>query len=306
MTLRERLARGDVVVLDGGVSTAVEQRGVAMDRDVWSGTVHLTHPDVVRDVHVAYLEAGAEVITANTFASAPHVLASKGIGPREADEVNRAAVRLAREARDAAASGEAWVAGSMSSTPAFASGASIALGEGVAESYRRQAEALAEAGSDLILAEMMGDLENTALVLDAARRTGLPLFVGFSAALGPGGEVIAFQSEVREPAPPTELGLIVEAALAGGAQAAGIMHSELAATGPALDVVRERWDGPLLAYAETGRFLNPAWDFSGAAGPAAYADAAEGWVRDHGATIVGGCCGTGPEHVRALAERLRA
>lgn len=85
MDLQERL-EGGVVILDGGVSTLMEQKGLAMDREVWSGTAHITHPDLVREVHEDYLAAGAEVITANTFATAPHVLESRGYGAEEASQ----------------------------------------------------------------------------------------------------------------------------------------------------------------------------------------------------------------------------
>ncbi len=66
----------------------------------------------------------------------------------------------------------------------------------------------------------------------------------------------------------------------------------------------ERWSGPLLAYAETGGFRNPEWMFERAVEPEAYAEAAAGWVRDLGVQIVGGCCGTGPDRIRALSDRL--
>ena len=59
-----------------------------------------------------------------------------------------------------------------------------------------------------------------------------------------------------------------------------------------------------MAYAETGRYTNPDWDFSEAASPDAYAEIAADWVANHGVTIVGGCCGTGADHIRALSERL--
>jgi homocysteine S-methyltransferase len=303
--LGARLERGDVVIMDGGVSTAMEQKGLAMDREVWSGTAHMTHPDLVRAVHEDYVRAGAEVITANTFATAPHVLASRGHGAEEAAEINRRAVEIAHEARDAAASREVWIAGSMSSMPPLTQISVTATGPGIAESYRRQAAALAEAGCDLIVAEMMIDVENAALVLEAAHETGLPLWIGFSASLTDAGEVSAFYSEHGyDPMTGGDFGAVVDAALARGGQAAGVMHSEIAATGPALDFLRRRWPGPLLAYAETGRFLNPDWDFTGAASPEEYAEAAEDWVERHGVVVVGGCCGTGPDHIRAIAQRL--
>jgi homocysteine S-methyltransferase len=304
--LQERLERG-VVILDGGVSTLMEQKGLAMDREVWSGTAHITHPDLVREVHEDYLAAGAEVITANTFATAPHVLESRGYSAEEARKINRRAVEIAREARDNTASSEVWIAGSMSSMPPLTRISAPATGPGIAESYRQQAAALVEGSCDLILTEMMIDLENAALVLDAAHATGLPVWIGFSASVNDAGEVTSYEGEVDyRDRSAGDFGVVADEALVRGAQAAGIMHSEIRAVGPALDVLRQRWDGPLLAYAETGRFVNPDWDFTHAASPDDYADAAVTWVREHKASIVGGCCGTGPDHIRALKERLAA
>jgi S-methylmethionine-dependent homocysteine/selenocysteine methylase len=244
-------------------------------------------------------------VRANTFATAPHVLRSKGYEVDAADQVNQQAIEVAREAREAAGVDDVWIAGSMSSMPALTEITVTAAGPGIAESYRRQAHALAEAGADLILAEMMLDIDNTALVLAAARETGLPVWIGFSAGISGDGHATSYRGTVDfNEMPVGDLGMVIDAALAHGAQAAGIMHSEMRAIGPALDLLRERWTGPTFAYAETGYFLNPDWDFSDAASPEEYANAAGSWVADHGATIVGGCCGTGPAHIQALRDRL--
>jgi len=302
--LADRLASGTTVIMDGGVSTEMERKGLAMDKDVWSGAAHVSHPDLVREVHEDYIRAGAEIITANTFAAAPHVLQSAGLGG-DAAKINRDAVKLAIEARDRVATTDVWIAGSMSSMPPLKEVAHTAIGPGVAESYREQAEALAEAGADLIVGEMIIDPENAALVLEAARATGLPVWIGFSASLDPSGRVTGYHGQVDlTDMPHGDFGEIADKILVHGGQAAGIMHSEIAATAPALDVLRKRWSGPLLAYAETGRFMLPDWDFSEAVSPEAYAEVAADWVAHHGVTIVGGCCGTGADHIRALKERL--
>ena len=82
------------------------------------------------------------------------------------------------------------------------------------------------------------------------------------------------------------------------------MHSEIEAIVPAIALLRERWSGPLMAYAETGKFTFPDWDLSQAVSPNGYADVSADWVENHGVNFVGGCCGTGADHIRALAERL--
>ena len=176
-SLQERLTKAKMVIMDGGVSTEMECKGLAMDGDVWSGAAHITHPDLVRAVHEDYIRAGAEVITANTFSTARHVLA--GIGKADdAAKITRDGIALARQARDDVATGEVWIAGSMSSMPSLEQISITATGQAAADSYREHADALAEAGCDLILAEMMIDTENAALVLDAAKATGLPLWIG--------------------------------------------------------------------------------------------------------------------------------
>jgi 5-methyltetrahydrofolate--homocysteine methyltransferase len=82
------------------------------------------------------------------------------------------------------------------------------------------------------------------------------------------------------------------------------MHSFMETTGPALDVLADRWPGPKMAYAETGAFRNPDWVFEQVVSVEEYAHAVDGWVRDQGVQIIGGCCGTGPDHIRALHERF--
>ncbi len=291
--------------MDGGVSTEIERKGVSMNANVWSGVAHKTHPEVVRQVHEDYIRAGAEIITTNTFGTARHVLESAGLGDDVAS-INRQAVQIAREARDNVAAGDVWIAGSMSSMPSLTEMGCTARGPGVANNYREQAEILAEAGIDLIVAEMMLDLVNAPMVMKAAVSTGLPVWIGFSAALANGGErVIGWRTAAEyKDTPPNDFVDVVDAVIELGGEVAGIMHSQIPAIGPALDILSTRWSGPKLAYAETGHFKNPDWEFVQIATPEQYATAVEGWVKRKGVQIVGGCCGTGPEHIRVLRERL--
>ena len=92
-SLSERLKNNEIILLDGGVSTEIQKRGVPMDSDVWSGIAHKTHPEVVRQVHEDYIRAGAQVITANTYSTARHVLESIDLGS-EVKSINTEAVRL--------------------------------------------------------------------------------------------------------------------------------------------------------------------------------------------------------------------
>ncbi len=303
-TLEERLAEEKIILLDGGVSTEMERKGLAMDGSVWSGIAHVVNPDLVREVHEDYIRAGSEIITASTFACAPHVLASVD-KDHDAAQINRDGIALAKQARDNVATGQVWVAGSMSSMPSLEGISRTAVGEGVRDSYRIQADAIAEEGCDLILCEMMIDKENAALVLEAANETGLPVWTGFSANVDENGQATSYHAPIDfADMPEGDFGEIVDSVLSHGCQVAGIMHSEVEAIAPAVDVLRERWSGPVMAYAETGALVIPDWDFTNAITPEDYAELAADWIENHGVSIVGGCCGTGAIHIEALRERL--
>ncbi len=304
-SLTARLDNDEILLLDGGVSTEIRRRGVALDENVWSGLTTKTHPDEVREVHEDYIRAGAEIITANTYSTARHVLESINLG-HEAKLLNLKSVQLAQQARDNVADREVYIAGSMSSMPPLTSQQEVATGEHVAESYRELAAVLADAGVDLILCEMMRDIENARTVIAAAVSTGLPVWIGFSAMVtDDGADVRSLRWKNRDDTTDAhDFGAMVEALRPLGGQVAGIMHTRIEDTPPALRVLREHWDGPLLAYAETGSLILPDWRYEAVETPAEYAREVEGWIRDFGVQVIGGCCGTGPEHIRALRQML--
>ena len=112
--ISERLADGELVIIDGGTGSQLQAEGVPMDDVAWCARANLEQPDVVQRVHEAYIRAGAEVIIANTFAASRAALEPAGLGARVA-EANRGAVSAALRAREAAAVHPVLVAGSMSS-----------------------------------------------------------------------------------------------------------------------------------------------------------------------------------------------
>jgi methionine synthase I (cobalamin-dependent) len=73
---------------------------------------------------------------------------------------------------------------------------------------------------------------------------------------------------------------------------------------PALEVLKQHWSGPLMAYAETGKLILPDWRYEEISSPDDYANEIGGWIQNYGVQVVGGCCGTGPEHIRALRHLL--
>jgi S-methylmethionine-dependent homocysteine/selenocysteine methylase len=298
-----RLAGGDVVIIDGGTGTQLQAEGVPMDVEAWSGRANLEQPDAVQRVHEAYIRAGAEVIIANTFAASRAALEPAGLGSRVAD-ANRNAVAAALRAREAAAGGRAVaVAGSMS---VFCSAVIHGYEAGLAAEerfpsladFREQAGLLAEAGADLIALELIEAPSYGHAALQAAAETGLPVWLGVSAmrledgtlgadpVFGEGDSLAEFVSQLADPA----------------LAAVTVMHAKPDVVVEAIGIIAARFAGPIGVYAESGSWAAPEWVFDGLT-PDQYLQEAITWA-DHGAQLIGGCCGIGPEHIKVLSERL--
>jgi len=301
--LLDRLDGGEILILDGAIGTELQRRGAPMDSVAWCAVATASHPELLRQIHLDYIEAGADIITTNTFSTARHVLEAAGLGG-ETERINQEAVRLARQAVEQSGR-EVLIAGSMSSTRPLDEPASRPIGDHVAASYEEQASTLRDEGVDVILAEMMVDIPNASLVVEAARKTGLPVLVGWSASRGGDGRAVPYQSVRQDEPPHYSFSELMGLGTSLGGAVAGIMHSHVDVTGPALEVLAEHWDGPLMAYAETGWFEPPNWVFAETTSPADYAELARKWA-DLGVTLIGGCCGTTPKHISTLRAALES
>lgn len=307
-TISERLAAGGTLLLDGATGTELERRGAPMSEAAWCALATEAAPEVLRGVHEDYLRAGADIITANTYASSLIMLGAGGM-EEKFEPLNRQAVAVAREARERVA-GErpVAVAGSISNMMPMVPGAArvdtarlLPLDEAEA-AFRAQADVLADAGVDLLLLEMHYRPEYLDRSIRAALATGLPVWVGSSVRWSEGAgprRVLGFMQEQDLP-----FDEIVDVLVgAGPVQVLGVMHSNVSVTGPALEVLRKRWTGPLMAYPDSGHFEMPHWAFVDVVEPAALAREASAWL-DAGVQVLGGCCGLGVEHVKALRALL--
>ena len=287
--------RGGTLLLDGGTGTELRRRGVALSGAAWSALASLAHYELLRTIHTDYIAAGADVITTNTFATTRFVLEAAG----HRDDfalINARAVAAAREARDMSGRDVA-IAGSISCLPPRFDVHAYPDESTERGAYLELAETLAEAGVDLLVLEMMQETRHAPLACAAARAVGLPVWLGVSCRLGAGAELVGFDF------PLVPLASCLEALLPFAPAAVNVMHSPVAAVVPALREIRARWSGPLGAYPEIGDGTPQA---PLAVSPDALAAHACGWIAA-GAQIIGGCCGTTPEHIRALAKvpRLR-
>jgi S-methylmethionine-dependent homocysteine/selenocysteine methylase len=307
--IKNRLDRGEPVLLDGGLGTEVVRRGVR-----WRQHGMRTDADTVRVVHEDYVKAGADVITTNTFQltrrtylnlfhDLDHMrrIGAPGLESQAAALIEKA-VALAEEAvRNAGPGRLIAIAGSISPlNHCFRPDLSPPFEEALKE-HSESAGLLAKSGVDLILLETMNTGAEATAALQAAKKTDLPVWVSF--VLAPGGKSILGGEPVLEAARVAE---------SGGAAAVLFNCAPPDDIAAGLKELAGRSKLPIGAYAHVGRYDPPSWkfdfhpQFSGTEDwPAErYANYAKSW-REMGATIVGGCCGTTPDHVRAVREVLK-
>lgn len=301
--IEETLRAGRTLLLDGATGTELERRDAPMHDDAWCAMASVTAPELLREVHADYMRAGARVITANTFSTSRIMLEPAGLGDRFW-ELNREAVTAAREARDRAGlTDQVVVAGSMSHQIPFIPGTdqrdvrAVPNADTAEAHFREMAEVLAGSGVDLLLLEMMSDPVLVNPAVRAALSTGLPVWVGFSVTGNDAGEPVSY----------TRAELSFDAVLAqvplDGVDAAGIMHTKAHVVGPALEVLKAHWTGPLLAYPDSGYFTMPHWNFTDVIPIEDLVRHGREWVQS-GVQMVGGCCGLGVEHIMGLRDGL--
>lgn len=300
-----RLQVGNIVLLDGGTGTELEKRGVSMDPRAWCGPATLENADVLERIHLDYINAGADVITANTYASSRLMLEPAGFGDR-LEEINRTAIETAHRARDASGRDDVLVAGSLSHMCPMVGGTSQAdlsrepspaeiedaLGE-LADLHRKF-------GCDLVILEMMYYPHRIAPAFRAAGGCGLPVWAGFSARRGEEGAVLSF-------APDRDIAFeeLLQPLDGADVDVAGLMHTPANTVGDAIGLLSEVFNGPLMAYPDSGYFKMPNWQFEDVIPPGTLREYAETWV-EQGVTVLGGCCGLSPEHIAALEPLKRA
>ncbi len=315
--IESMMKAGECIVIDGATGTELERRGASMHDEAWCAMATETSPEILADIHEDYIRAGAQVITTNTFSSNRNMLDPAGLGDRF-ESLNRSAVQIAKLARERAqAQDKVAIAGSMSHQIPIEKGTSLRKRDRIpddrlaAERFREMAETLADAGVDLLLLEMMSDPVLINPAIEAARATGLPLWVGFSVRSADDDEGAveegakgendpAIFSRTRSDIPFKRL--LDEISLEG-VQAAGIMHTKTHLITPALAYLAPRFSGAQMAYPDSGFFRMPHWQFVDVIPQDEFAQAGRRWASE-GVQIIGGCCGLGIGHIQALAAAL--
>jgi S-methylmethionine-dependent homocysteine/selenocysteine methylase len=290
--LEAELARGPLL-LSGGFGTELLRRGVPTPLPLWATDALLHAPDAVRALHADYVRAGARIVTANTFRTDRRTLASVGLADRTR-ELNKLAVQLAREGVAQARPAQAvFVAGSVApvadcyDVEAVPDERTLVVEHGVRVGH------LVAAGAALALVETMNTIREARAALGACRAGNLPAFVSF--VCGPDGRLLSGES-VTEAAQAVEelepVAILINCCATADATRA--LAALLSAT-----------ERPTGVYAN-GRGRPDevqGWTFRGGSGRRAYVRAARTWLA-MGARLLGGCCGTDPKTIHALAKLL--
>jgi 5-methyltetrahydrofolate--homocysteine methyltransferase len=302
--LREALATR-VVVADGAMGTMLQaQEPTLEDFENLEGCneiLNVTRPDIVRSVHEAYFDAGVDCVETNTFGANFAAMAEYDI-PERVHELSEAGARIARETADAFAARDGrtrWVLGSIGPGTKLPTLGHVAYTT-LRDAYQQNAEGLIAGGADALIVETTQDLLQTkAAVLGAQRARRIA-----------GLDVPLIVSVTVETTGTMLLGSEIGAALTALEPLGIDMIGMNCATGPAemsehLRYLARNARIPLACMPNAGL---PVLGKDGATYPLTapeLADAQETFVRDYGLSLVGGCCGTTPEHLRQVVERVR-
>jgi homocysteine S-methyltransferase len=282
--------RDEVLIGDGAIGTMISERGVG--RDTNYERLNLTNPEFIRDIHRAYLTAGAQILETNTFGANRTKLALLQLGD-DVVAINRAGVTLAREV----AGTKAFIAGSVGPLAPRSGPQDTAplTPDQIRDIYREQIVALADAGADLITLETFSDLEQLLLALEAARaHTDLPVLCS-----------LAFHERGHTYAG-VHVTTAVEALTAGKANVIGANCGRgVRCVAAAVELMTAQSDLPVCAFPNAGlpEYIDGRYLFGA---PLPYLVDSAVVMVDKGVNLIGGCCGTTPAYIARLAERLKA
>jgi homocysteine S-methyltransferase len=294
-------ARG-TVVLDGGLATELEKAGYDLDHPLWSARLLSERPEAIAAVHRAYLEAGADCITTASYQGTIEGFVRKGASPAEARRLLRGSVEIALHARGGFSSRQPrpLVAASVGPYGAFLADGSEYTGaydldlDGLLDFHRERMRLLLDPGPDLLACETVPSaLEARALALLLADLPEARAWVSFSCRDGSLlRDGTSFVDAVRRVA-------AVPQVVAVGVNCTAPRFVE-----PLLRAAATVTDKPLVAYPNSGETYDArtkAW--VGTSDPLDWGERARAW-RAAGARLIGGCCRTGPDHIRAVRAAL--
>lgn len=289
----DNIGRGDVVILDGATGTQLLARGVSTKLPLWSTPALWDAPAVVRDIHLDYINSGADIITTNTFRTNVRVL--RNAAPEwTCAKLTELACRLAIEARELSGRNDVLIAGCIAPVEDCYQPGLVPSEAELLEEHRELAAALSLAGVDFIFVETMNSSQEAMIALRAASETGLPVALSLVGGARPcmlNGDSFSSLGGVIEECKPLFVAI--------NCVPPDSVESSLTA-------LRDVCSAPLGVYANGDGCpeAQSGWMHTGKGTPAqSYLDFAKKWY-ELGARVIGGCCGTGPEYISILSRHF--
>ena len=285
----DQLIRRQVLIGDGAMGTMLYQQGVFLNRCF--DELNLTDANLVKKVHSRYIEAGVDFIETNTFGANRLKLSKSGLAT-EVEQINRAGVRLAQEA----ANGSVLVAGSMGPLGVDLVGHGPITAEEARGVFEEQAKALVEAGVDLLILETFSDTQELLLAVQAAAGLGdVPIVAQMT--VGENHETIYGQRIDQAIAKIAQEPAVAAVGLNCSVGPSGMLSS--------LELVRRVTDKPISVQPNAGMPRRVEGRQLYMCTPEYMAEYAKRFF-EMGARIIGGCCGTTPEHIKEIVRAVRS
>ena len=283
----------ETVVLDGAIGTEIKRRSGLPGSSDLAVSVMVQSPQIVRTLHEDYIKAGAQVITANTYDSNRPALEKINVDAGQVAGLTIQAVEIAKEARARAAQDrEVYIAGSLGPLGSDYDPDDVPSYNECLSVYLEQVKAMAASGVDLVLVETVARFRSARAGVAAAVEHGLPAWASLLADAK--GRVRSGESLIEA----------AETLADDGASAILVNCTQPEDVTLAVRELTRQKRLPVGAYAQAAIYSGKGWEFGPSIPPTEYLHYARQWV-DSGVNIVGGCCGTTPEHIRELKAHLR-
>lgn len=291
-----KLRNDNICILDGATGSELDRAGVNVDMPLWSANAILEAPEILKQVHISYLEAGAQAITANTFRTHQRTLSKVGMGHR-AQELTEKAVAIARSARDEVNT-DAFIFGSVAPLEDCYSPELAPNADTCEKEHSQIIKYLTNAGVDLVLIETMCSASELFAAAAAAMQTIGEWGWGMSFCLKQNKIGVLLDGN-----PIDEIVPYLERATFLGINC--FPANQLTEQVEHLRKLTPEYL-PIAAFGNVGfADENGGWVNTDAIDPNRYSEYAQEWV-DAGANIVGGCCGTTPETTKSMKNNLKS
>jgi homocysteine S-methyltransferase len=289
--LKEKIASGEKILLDGAFNTELASRGFDIDRPLFTAQALIEQPELVEAIHADYVLAGAEVIMANTFCTAGVALRMAGLEHLK-DELTDKAIALAESAIEKNAAGkDVQMAAVMSRLSHYFPGNNPS-NEELLDAYEDHASQIALGGVDVIFCETMSTVHEAVTAVQAVKSVGIDAIVSFTAKDSRhliSGETIDMAMRAITPLEPLAICLNC---------------CSLEVTSSAVASLLSMTKIPIGAYAATADVNSHfSGNISSGISSIQYLRHVERWL-EQGVSLIGGCCGTTPEHIKTIKEKF--